>query len=468
MCVIQELVRNGNRGECKEACIHWRPNLLWQVPGLDVFKTPQCKMHALDHGVFVHVLNMVVTVVQRHSVLSTFDQRWGSVTNFPKMKRFDGGISNKSYVTASEHRDMARCLPFVVRGLIPNPDSDTLEHASVTYLRVRQWMEEPDFTVSGLQFLDRTIEHFLENFTALRNLATESSDGRNHGIIKVHHLLHWSDHIREFGVPSNYNGETWEKAHVHFVKDIMDHVGPRPELQCMRRNAMSFIHGVGDKSHRDDPQESPSKRIVKKRKHGLSTQTASQLYGHEQLLRVQDCAEPTKTLLQCEQRTLFTDDEPSYSGGLGDGESVHTYSRFKCSATEGWISRCMYVSFDCSEITAACHDPNSSGVFSSCNIPSGSQGDRQVGEVRDILQSNGGVFIVVKWCPTSTRSRKRDGGLASTNKVTELCELLSTRSSKHVLIRHCSTYVLHCVPDYAHRLRLGEEGGDVFVNEITF
>ena len=51
----------------KEWSIHPEPNGLFLVPGLDVFKTPSCMLHALDHGVFVRLLDMVCALVSQSS-----------------------------------------------------------------------------------------------------------------------------------------------------------------------------------------------------------------------------------------------------------------------------------------------------------------------------------------------------------------------------------------------------------------
>jgi len=49
----------------KKWSIHPEPNALFTVPGLNVFRTPSCMLHSLDHGIFVRLLDMTCAFVEK-------------------------------------------------------------------------------------------------------------------------------------------------------------------------------------------------------------------------------------------------------------------------------------------------------------------------------------------------------------------------------------------------------------------
>jgi len=56
---------------------HAETNALLDVPGLDVYMTPSCLMHSVDHGVFVKVLDLIIQLVKAagQTTSSVFEDR---------------------------------------------------------------------------------------------------------------------------------------------------------------------------------------------------------------------------------------------------------------------------------------------------------------------------------------------------------------------------------------------------------
>ena len=88
---LKRLVLSGTDEELKDNSIHSGRNLLWDIPGLDIYSTPVCRMHNTDHGIFPLVLDLCVSYLKVKGELTQFDSRWQQVGSFPGLKRFVHG-----------------------------------------------------------------------------------------------------------------------------------------------------------------------------------------------------------------------------------------------------------------------------------------------------------------------------------------------------------------------------------------
>jgi hypothetical protein len=59
------LIETGTTSELKKFSLHRQKVELADIPGLDVFRTPICRLHGADHGIFVHLLKMVISIVKQ-------------------------------------------------------------------------------------------------------------------------------------------------------------------------------------------------------------------------------------------------------------------------------------------------------------------------------------------------------------------------------------------------------------------
>ncbi len=195
-----------------EKCIHSDSNPLHEVPGLDVFGGPPCRMHQTDHGIFVKLLELVMAAVAKERKTPAFDVRWSELGRVPDLKVFARGVSDLAFVTASEHRAMAMSLPFVLNGLLKDERSLI---ASMTYLRWRHALSSLSFDrddLRNLEDLGRTLQ------SDMQSLANELKNVDIGLMVKFHKIGHWHVYIRRFGAPTHYNAETYEFAHKMLVK----------------------------------------------------------------------------------------------------------------------------------------------------------------------------------------------------------------------------------------------------------
>lgn len=58
----------------------------------------------------------------------------------------------------------------------------------------------------------------------------------------MHQILHWNDCVKEFGCTSNYNSETYEYAHVEFIKRHRGKFSKDPEFTVFMRESKRQLH----------------------------------------------------------------------------------------------------------------------------------------------------------------------------------------------------------------------------------
>jgi len=137
--------------ECKKYSLQTEQNKLWRVPGLDVFMSPACRMHACDHGIFVDLWELTTNAVKMCGVYDNFISRFHHVGDFPKMKKYIPEKADSGYITATEHRILAQNLPFVLHGLVDHGSlMDCALKTAVDYVYWRQLLSEKSFTKKSL------------------------------------------------------------------------------------------------------------------------------------------------------------------------------------------------------------------------------------------------------------------------------------------------------------------------------
>jgi len=162
------MIREGlDKQKSKELSIHPELNSFFDVPGMNPFFNPPCRMHSTDHGIFVKLLDLVKEVVKKERKSAEFDKRFflvvfgqfnfnfrfASLRPFGKMRLFHKGVSELSFVRAHEHRSMTAVLPFVLQGLL---SSDTAKQTSLVYLQWRDMLSMRIYTADSTKLLDAT------------------------------------------------------------------------------------------------------------------------------------------------------------------------------------------------------------------------------------------------------------------------------------------------------------------------
>lgn len=204
----------------------------------------------------------------------------------------------------------------------------------------------------------------------------------------------------------------------------------------------------------------------------------SQVYGQEGSVTVSELSPLLKCLLTQDTRTfgLYTAAGP---GSLSGSNAVTLYSKFKCTATESWVSPGMFVSFAEAEVCKAAQYSLSMEQHIRYVFPMGSHSDtdRHLGCLEKVLVVDGTTYLLLKWCTVSSRNIY-DPSDKPPNVTTQeyqdrlpllaanRCPLHSRRSNRWVLVQHDSTYVTHCVPDFQHNVDANRR--DVFINALAF
>jgi hypothetical protein len=180
-----------------------------------------------------------------------FDARFSVLGLHPRKRQFLNGVSGLIKKHAHEERVIAEALPFVLNGLAdPNNEEEQAQvngliDACVTYNVWRGWLayrEHDESTLEKVRVLGKTLMTRLED---VQKICGINDFARS---IKVHHILHWPEHIRRFGCTSNYNTETFESAHKVFVKSVAGVVSQRWKhggiLSMLRRECRKRALGL--------------------------------------------------------------------------------------------------------------------------------------------------------------------------------------------------------------------------------
>ncbi len=70
---------------------------LFEIPGLNVFRIPPCRLHLWDHGVFPRLLGWCIKIIETEGGVKgkrEFDSRWTDTANYPGMVAFKQGVSD--------------------------------------------------------------------------------------------------------------------------------------------------------------------------------------------------------------------------------------------------------------------------------------------------------------------------------------------------------------------------------------
>ncbi len=193
-------------------------------------------MHATDHGLFKRLLELVDEWVHSSRQVALFESAWLLLGLFPQLRVFQDGVLSLPTITAREHRAIAINLPFVLQRLT---GSTTPLLAALAYARWRKQLNLFEYCARDLAELDVLGRRFQETLNDLSVLVTSS---KVHSTIKFHKINHWSKSICEFGIPDNFNAETFETAHRFFVKTSVGKLQRCPEKTIMQRERVSILH----------------------------------------------------------------------------------------------------------------------------------------------------------------------------------------------------------------------------------
>jgi hypothetical protein len=186
-------------------------------------------MHQTEGGIFKTMVGDIVTVLKATgggACVAMFDKLWSCIIPFPGIKIFRNGVCDVANVTASEHRSMSVCLPFVLRGVDEafqisekaDRPKGFLEYLAYLYLAWR-WVlglemhdEESLDLLNGLGFA------LQEELELLKRVVKGQPDFVITEGPKFHAILHWTHWIRTYGATGNYNTEIFELAHRLTIK----------------------------------------------------------------------------------------------------------------------------------------------------------------------------------------------------------------------------------------------------------
>lgn len=132
-----------------------------------------CRMHQADHGVFLRIFNILCHHLESHgNLMKEVDNRIQNNYHHPFLKRFSNGIFELKNPSASEHRQISVCLPFILHGLNDSllyPFIDTI----ITYLKWRKYLSSPGLTVSELEELQHLGKLLQHKMISLSSVATK-------------------------------------------------------------------------------------------------------------------------------------------------------------------------------------------------------------------------------------------------------------------------------------------------------
>lgn len=119
-------------------CIINIENLFWRFKDFDIYRTPMCRMHMADHGIFLRLFSLIENKLDsKGKWTKELDYRFKHLKYYPFHKTFHNGVFNLKSPSAAEHRQISVCLPFMLNGLDNDQLIDYIE-ATVIYLKWRQ------------------------------------------------------------------------------------------------------------------------------------------------------------------------------------------------------------------------------------------------------------------------------------------------------------------------------------------
>ncbi len=209
--------------------IHTEYNPLFFVPGFNPLMNPPCRMHQTEGGIFKTMIGEIVMLLKATgggACVAMFDKLWSCVIPFPGIKIFRNGVCDVANVTASEHRTMSVCLPFVLRGVDgafqisekADRPSGFLEYLAYLYLAWRWVLGLEMHDVESLDLLDGLGFALQEELESLKRVVKGQPDFIVTEGPKFHAVLHWTHWIRTYGATGNYNTEIFELAHRLTIK----------------------------------------------------------------------------------------------------------------------------------------------------------------------------------------------------------------------------------------------------------
>lgn len=442
------MVTANDKALCHQHSLHMDSNLLWSLSTMNVYNSPLCRLHVCDHGVSVHIRQHCVEWCTKQQKIDEFERRWSFVSSHPSMKTFAGGVSGLSSITAVEDRDIAMSLPFVMLGL--GPGSKPFSDCATQYLIVRQWLEETEFSDNQLTELQDEVEKLVKMFGDIHQIVEGT---RKHSIIKVHHMLHWPQLIREYGSPTNYNGETWESAHKHFCKKSVSHLGPHPEKNVLRRTAHEAeLFGIQRQPH----PEAEAAGSGQRRSHYGKVR---RLENDDDLIYL-DQATKTCLLQMREEHRKKTGwwigwRTPVHPGGE---QRWQTYSKVKDTTEDHWLDAGSIVSVAASTILVPAGQRPGRQTQTA-----GSSDDRVIGKLLHVLvdevHQKKLTYVMVRKMGPSRRAQPNALLAKHCNKMCLTGGVFMALAT--------DLYALHAVPDFTHSPQ-GQNEYDLWINQFFF
>ncbi len=236
--------------------LHPEYNDLFFLQGFNPFMNPSDRMHQLDNGIFVMILQDIVKLLGKKELggskklVEEFDVRWAYLGHFPGMKIFNRGVSTLAMVTATERKMMAMGLPFVVRGLqnkMTTTINISLEDIAMAYVKWRYLVNDDEPSVSDVNEISSLGIVLQHRINALRLLVDKKDVEQGQ---KFHKIVHWPLMISSWGCSSGFDTCWGESEHRFTVKrwsrsGAISFVAQNAERKMMKADQIRDLHKCG-------------------------------------------------------------------------------------------------------------------------------------------------------------------------------------------------------------------------------
>ncbi|KAF9049009.1 hypothetical protein BJ165DRAFT_1402848 [Panaeolus papilionaceus] len=216
---------------CKRQGIKPVQSVFWKsLPHVDIYRsiTPDI-LHQLYQGVFKHLISWIREAIGDEEI----DARCRRLPPNHHIRLFLKGITHLSRVTSTEHSQISRFLLALVADVrLPNQMSNSQLVRCVRALL--NFMEIACYPVHSQDTLGE-MNDALQEFHDTREIFVELGICEEFNIPKIHFMSHYTEFIKYFGSPDNFNTKYTEQLHIDQAKDAYAATNCKDEYPQMTR-----------------------------------------------------------------------------------------------------------------------------------------------------------------------------------------------------------------------------------------